>query len=234
MAGTRQGLAASGGEPAPRGSRQCTPRPSPSRYTRPAAVGPSCYAAFLRSSPSRVPDAVERCASSPSSQSPRRWTASSISYAAPQLQGAVPVPRPREPGRYSNPLPSQVGLAVLEVLERDGLAARTAELGAYLRSGLQSLQEQHECIGDIRGRGLLIGVELVSDRETRAPAHDLGSRVSKRCLELGLNMNILRLPGMGSVFRIAPPLTVTRDETDSALSIFDQALRECSSTRSNV
>ncbi len=133
----------------------------------------------------------------------------------------------------SDPLPSQVGLAVLEVLKRDGLAARTAELGAYLRSGLESLQEQHECIGDIRGRGLLIGVELVSDRETRAPAHDLGSRVSQRCLELGLNMNILQLPGMGSVFRIAPPLTVTRDETDSALSILDQALGECSSTRSN-
>ncbi len=130
----------------------------------------------------------------------------------------------------SDPLPAQIGLAVLEVLARDGLGARACELGAHLRSGLELLQQRHECIGDVRGRGLLLGVELVSDRETRTPAEALSRAVTERCLELGLHMNISRLPGLGSVFRIAPPLTVTRDEIDSAVGMLDQALTDCAGT----
>ncbi len=127
----------------------------------------------------------------------------------------------------SDPLPSQVGLAVLRMLQRDNLSARAGQMGDYLRKGLVQLQDEHECIGQVRGRGLLLGVELVSDRETRAAANDLGARVSKRCLALGLSMNIIQLPGTSSLFRIAPPLTVTRNEIDSALAILGQALSEC-------
>jgi 2,2-dialkylglycine decarboxylase (pyruvate) len=127
----------------------------------------------------------------------------------------------------SDPLPARVGLAVLAVLERDRLAACAEELGIYLRAGLGSLQQRFECIGDVRGRGLLIGVEIVEDRETRAPAPDLGAAISRRCLELGLSMNIVQLPGLAGVFRIAPPLTVSRDEIDSGLAILGQALDEC-------
>jgi 2,2-dialkylglycine decarboxylase (pyruvate) len=118
-------------------------------------------------------------------------------------------------------------LAVLAVLERDRLAARAAEMGGHLRAGLESLQQRYECIGDVRGRGLLIGVEIVEDRETRVPAPELGAAISRRCLELGLSMNIVQLPGLGGVFRIAPPLTVSRDEIDSGLEILGQALAEC-------
>ena len=127
----------------------------------------------------------------------------------------------------SDPLPAHIGLAVLEVLERDRLAARAAEMGDYLRAGLTALQQRFECIGDVRGRGLLIGVEIVNDRETREPAPELGASISRRCLELGLSMNIVQLPGLGGVFRIAPPLTVSRDEIDSGLTILEQALAEC-------
>ena len=127
----------------------------------------------------------------------------------------------------SDPLPSQVGLAVLRVLQREKLSARAKEMGDYLRKGLEQLQDEHECIGDLRGRGLMVGVELVSDRETRAAANDLGARVSKRCLALGLSMNIIQLPGTSSLFRVAPPLTVTRNEIDSALAILGQSLSEC-------
>jgi 2,2-dialkylglycine decarboxylase (pyruvate) len=127
----------------------------------------------------------------------------------------------------SDPLPAHIGLAVLAVLERDRLAARAAEMGGYLRAGLEALQQRYECIGDVRGRGLLIGVEIVEDRETRAPAPELGAAISRRCLELGLSMNIVQLPGLGGVFRIAPPLTVARDEIDSGLEILGQALAEC-------
>ena len=127
----------------------------------------------------------------------------------------------------SDPLPARVGQAVLQVLARDRLNARATELGGYLKQGFCALQRRHECIGDVRGCGLLLGLELVTNRETRTPAPALGARVTKRCLELGLHMNITRLPGSTDVFRIAPPLTVTREEIDTALTMLDQALSEC-------
>ena len=126
----------------------------------------------------------------------------------------------------SDPLPAAAGLAVLETVEREGLIARAAEMGAYLRGGLESLQQRYECIGDIRGQGLLIGVELVKDRESREPHHALGAVTTKRCYELGLSMNIRRRPERGAVWRIAPPLTVAREELDRGLAILDRALRD--------
>jgi 2,2-dialkylglycine decarboxylase (pyruvate) len=78
----------------------------------------------------------------------------------------------------------------------------------------------------VRGMGLLRGIELVRDRETREPHHELGALTTQRCLELGLSMNILRRPERGSVWRIAPPLTVTKADIDLAMTIFDQALVE--------
>lgn len=129
----------------------------------------------------------------------------------------------------SDPLPAAVGLAVLETIEREGLLARSKEMGDYLAEGLRSLQERHEEIGDIRGMGLLRGIELVRDRETRAPHHELGALTTRRCLDLGLSMNIRRRPERGSVWRIAPPLTVTREDIDLAMTIFDQALTESKS-----
>ncbi len=125
----------------------------------------------------------------------------------------------------SDPLPAQVGLAVLDVLAQENLAARAAEMGAYLRQGLLALQERFEIIGDVRGRGLLIGVELVKDRETREPAHALGLQITRECMARGLNMNIRQVPTRGAVWRIAPPLTVSRDEIDTALSIIEEALQ---------
>ena len=127
----------------------------------------------------------------------------------------------------SDPLPAEVGLAVLDVLARERLAERAAELGAHLRSGLEALQQRFECIGDIRGRGLLLGVEIVAERTKKTPAPELGGRISRRCLELGLSMNIVQLPGLAGVFRIAPPLTVSRDELDSGLAILEEALADC-------
>ena len=78
----------------------------------------------------------------------------------------------------------------------------------------------------MRGMGLLRGIELVKDRETREPHHALGALTTERCLQLGLSMNIRRRPERGSVWRIAPPLTVQREDIDLAMTIFDQALTE--------
>ncbi len=129
----------------------------------------------------------------------------------------------------SDPLVAAVGNTVLDVLESEKLDQRAGELGAYLAQGLLSLQERHAAIGDVRGRGLLVGLELVLDSETKQPADELGAAVTRRCLELGLHMNVVQLPGMGGVFRIAPALTSTTAELDLGLEILDQAIGEVSS-----
>ncbi|MEV4347472.1 aspartate aminotransferase family protein [Actinoplanes sp. NPDC049596] len=126
----------------------------------------------------------------------------------------------------SDPLVAAVGNTVLDVLSRLDLAERAAELGAYLRRGLNDLAEHHDVIGDVRGRGLLVGLELVEDRVSKKPADELGQAVTRRCLELGLHMNVVQLPGMGGVFRIAPALTATVDELDLGLEILDKALTD--------
>jgi 2,2-dialkylglycine decarboxylase (pyruvate) len=126
----------------------------------------------------------------------------------------------------SDPLTAEVGLAVLKVIEQEGLVARAGLMGTYLRERLQDLQQRHEVIGDIRGLGLLLGVELVQDRASKAPAHQLGALTTEKCFEKGLSMNIRRRPERGSVWRIAPPLTVSHDEIDRATAILDEALRE--------
>ena len=114
---------------------------------------------------------------------------------------------------------------MLEILARDGMAEVAARRGERLRAGLTALQQKHECIGDVRGRGLMQGIELVVDRHTKRPADALGQRVTRRCFELGLHMNIVQLPGMGAVFRMAPPLTITDAELDLGLEMLDEALR---------
>jgi 2,2-dialkylglycine decarboxylase (pyruvate) len=127
----------------------------------------------------------------------------------------------------SDPMPAEVGLAVLRVLTSQNLTERAATMGAYLKDGLLNLKDRYEAIGDVRGRGLLLGVELVKDRTTREPDPETGAAITRRCLELGLSMNITALPGMGAVWRIAPPLTVTHEELDAGLAILDQAIADC-------
>jgi 2,2-dialkylglycine decarboxylase (pyruvate) len=126
----------------------------------------------------------------------------------------------------SDPLPATVGLAVLETIAQERLLERSREMGDYLAAGLAALAARHAEIGDLRGMGLLRGIELVKDRETREPYHELGALTTARCLELGLSMNIRRRPERGSVWRIAPPLTVKREDIDLAMTIFDRALTE--------
>ncbi|WFE53266.1 aspartate aminotransferase family protein [Micromonospora sp. WMMD1155] len=126
----------------------------------------------------------------------------------------------------SDPLVAAVGNTVLDVLEADRLDEQAAQLGSYLRKGLQEISQRHPVVGDVRGRGLLVGLELVSDRESKRPADALGAAVTGRCLELGLHMNVVQLPGMGGVFRIAPALTSSHAELDLGLEILDHALAD--------
>ncbi|PHN17176.1 Siderophore biosynthesis diaminobutyrate--2-oxoglutarate aminotransferase [Pseudomonas savastanoi pv. glycinea] len=125
----------------------------------------------------------------------------------------------------SDPLPAAVGLKVLEVVERDGLVERARVAGARLESGLRALQERFDCIGDVRGRGLLLGMEIVKDRASKEPASELGAAITRECMNLGLSMNIVQLPGMGGVFRMAPPLTVSDSEIDLGLELIGKAIQ---------
>ncbi len=113
---------------------------------------------------------------------------------------------------------------MLTVVERDKLVERADRLGRKLGQRLAGMRDRYEQVGDIRGRGLLQGVELVSDKTSKAPADALGAMVTAECLERGLHMNIVQLPGMGGIFRIAPPLTIAETELDAGLDILDDAL----------
>ncbi|KAH9996377.1 pyridoxal phosphate-dependent transferase [Xylariaceae sp. FL0662B] len=123
----------------------------------------------------------------------------------------------------NDPLTAAVGNKVLEVVERDDMCGRAAERGAQLRDGLVALQRKYWCIGDVRGRGLLQGIEIISDAKTRAPGPELGQAVSDRAMACGLSCNVVNLPGMGGVFRLAPPVTVSVEEVEEGLRILDEA-----------
>ena len=106
----------------------------------------------------------------------------------------------------NDPLPAMVGLKVIEVVQRDGLAARATELGDRLKRGLGGLQQRYGCIGDVRGRGLLLGMEFEElDRGQRHSARALSDAVTDRALHLGLSSNIVRTDASDGVMRIAPP-----------------------------
>jgi 2,2-dialkylglycine decarboxylase (pyruvate) len=131
----------------------------------------------------------------------------------------------------SDPLPAAAGLAVLNVIEEEMLPARAAAAGGRLMDGLRELQDRHECVGDVRGMGLLCGIELVEDRETREPAEALGQAFGAACDARGLSVNLVRggTGGSANCIRMAPPLTITDDEIDLAVEIMDGALVEIAS-----
>ncbi|MDQ0303879.1 aspartate aminotransferase family protein [Ancylobacter polymorphus] len=124
----------------------------------------------------------------------------------------------------SDPLPAAVGVTVLDVVERDGLVEQAITRGQRLKDGLLALQQRHDCVGDVRGRGLLLGLEIVLDRGTKEPGFELGARVMDEAMTRGLSMNIVKLPGMGGVFRIAPALTVSEAEIDLGLEIISDSI----------
>ncbi|GME29144.1 hypothetical protein BKCO1_160002 [Neofusicoccum parvum] len=125
----------------------------------------------------------------------------------------------------NDPLPAAVGLKVLEIVVRDGLVENSKMLGAKLQAGLRRLQDRYGCLGDVRGRGLMAGVEIVSDRETKQGAAELGFQISSKMAELGVWAQLSSLPAFGGVFRIAPPINITEEQMEHGLAIMEEALR---------
>ena len=124
----------------------------------------------------------------------------------------------------SSPLQAAVGMAVLDELEERELLGNVVNAGGYLRAGLDQLQSEHECMGDVRGHGLALGVDWVSDRESRAPDRRGVGRVVNRLRERGF------LAGsggsLGNVLKLRPPLVFSRDNADLFLDAFSDTLGE--------
>lgn len=122
------------------------------------------------------------------------------------------------------------GIAAIEVYREDGLIQRSAEMGEYLLQKALELQERHPSVGDVRGKGLFVGLELVKNRRTREPIHEAlweGPRPPSAKMKLlgkALEEGVYCLPGQTSVIMLAPPLAITRDEIDFAMEVFDRAL----------
>ncbi len=121
-----------------------------------------------------------------------------------------------------NPVCCAAAVAVLETIEHDGLVANAAARGRELPAGLTALMARDERIGDVRGPGLMIGLELVRDRATREPDAELAAAVMQRCADLGLLL--LTCGTAHNVIRWIPPLDVTAAEVNEALGIFETAL----------
>ncbi|MDX6614010.1 MAG: 4-aminobutyrate aminotransferase [Blastocatellia bacterium] len=118
-----------------------------------------------------------------------------------------------------NPVCIASALKTIELLERE-LLANSASVGAYLKAGLEKLMAKHDCIGDVRGMGLMIGVEFVDNRSSKKPNPELRDAVEIACFDRGL---ILLGAGFNTI-RWSPPLILTRENVDVALEIFDEAI----------
>jgi 4-aminobutyrate aminotransferase len=126
-------------------------------------------------------------------------------------------------GHYThekNPVTAAAALATLRIIQRDGLVAHAAAVGAHALERLQDMKRRHPLIGDVRGRGLLLGVELVEDRPSKQPARAGAERVLYRALSAGLSFKTT----MGNVLTLTPPLITTRSQMDQALDILEQAI----------
>jgi alanine-glyoxylate transaminase/(R)-3-amino-2-methylpropionate-pyruvate transaminase len=114
------------------------------------------------------------------------------------------------------------GLAVLDVIDEEGLQENCRVLGKKLKDGLNGLARQHQLIGDVRGMGLMLGVELVRDRATKEPARKETLAVLEAAREMGV---LIGKGGLdGNVLRIKPPMCITAADADFAIDVLDRAL----------
>jgi 4-aminobutyrate aminotransferase len=118
-----------------------------------------------------------------------------------------------------NPVACAASLATIELL-RKGLMKNAADVGAHLMAGVKGLMAKHPLVGDVRGRGLMIGIELVRDRQTKERATTERDRLVRECFNRGL----LVLGAGRNAIRLSPALVLTTDQADTAVSILDEAL----------
>ena len=148
-----------------------------------------------------------------------------VPLAALLARGDLEIMSDRALGHYThekNPVACAAGLATLECLEEDGLLENARVLGEHALRRIDQMKARYPMVGGGRGLGLLLGIELVKDRQTRERACDAAERVMYRALEKGLSFKVT----MGNVLTLTPPLTITRAEMDRALDILEQCIAE--------
>jgi alanine-glyoxylate transaminase/(R)-3-amino-2-methylpropionate-pyruvate transaminase len=122
----------------------------------------------------------------------------------------------------SNPMSCAAGRAVLRAIKEDNTQQNAKETGAYLKANLQQLQTKHDIIGDIRGRGLMLGVELVKDRTTKEPAGDEAGHVVEFARDNGVIIG--KGGAMGNMLRMNPPLCIQKEDVDVVIEVVDNAM----------
>ncbi|RLI40693.1 aspartate aminotransferase family protein, partial [Candidatus Bathyarchaeota archaeon] len=128
-------------------------------------------------------------------------------------------------GHYThekNPVLCAAALATIQYIEENKLVENAAIQGEYALKRLNEMKDEHKLIGDVRGKGLLLGIELVKDHKKKTRAIDEAEAVMYRCLEKGLSFKLT----MGNILTLTPPLTITREEMDKALDIIDESIHE--------
>jgi len=123
-----------------------------------------------------------------------------------------------------NPVACAQGRAVLEIIEREKLQENSLRIGSRLLAGLNQLKEKHKLIGDVRGKGLMLGIELVKDRQSKEPAKEASAQILETCKEMGL---LLGKGGLwGQTIRFSPPMCVNEQDADFLLEVLDRAFSD--------
>lgn len=143
-----------------------------------------------------------------------------------QLQGLAPGDHSFTFAHF--PLSMAAAMASIQVLEDENLLERANKMGAIFTGRLRELQDKYELIGDIRGPGLMIGVELVKDRKTKEPARVETTRFIKEGLKRGVIFGESKYLGLGNIIKIKPPLVITEDQVYRTLEVFEDVVRELS------
>ena len=131
-------------------------------------------------------------------------------------------------GTYSgNPVAAAAALKVIEIMQRDDYPGKAEKLGILFRKKLEALQEKHSLIGDVRGRGVMLAIELVKDRTTKEPAKDETNAIIQDCWQNGLVL--LSAGARGNVIRFLVPLVITEEQMEAGVAILDKALEKVSS-----
>jgi len=128
-------------------------------------------------------------------------------------------------GHYThekNPITARAALTTINIVEEEGLVENAARVGAFALERLNDMKSRHSLIGDVRGRGLLLGVDLVVDRDSKEPAKDAAEAIYYHALEGGLSFKLT----MGNVISLSPPLVITEKEMHKALDIIEDALAD--------
>ena len=134
-----------------------------------------------------------------------------------------------QPGEMSsttggNPLSSAAALAVLDIMHNEKLPENSVKVGNYLMDRFKSLQKKYQHLGDVRGKGLVMGLEIVEDQITNKPSAELTQKIIFKCGEYGIMLGRVGL--FGNVIRIAPPLVITEEEAGTGVDIMDKVLSE--------